>query len=203
MLEVFVIEVLLIGISLIETFVAVRPVLMASPYPFNRSQSTRVECFSNDLGIIHSVTITAELLDTDPSTSLLKVTKTNVTNNRSIVLVIPAPFNYSQIRSNVECQSTSYYGQLETRELEVLSVAEIPEKNVSTVTTSNNQMALLHCQTYGTNVCKSVEKKYPIGYCRPLFQRLLGSSHVILPVLRLLPYRPAPALPIDTPATIR
>jgi hypothetical protein len=167
MFEVLVIEVLLIGMSLIGTFVAVRPVLMASPYPFNRSESTLIECFSNDLGIIHSVTIIAELLNNDPSISLLKVTKTNVTNNRSIVLVIPAPFNYSQIRSNVECQSTSYYGQLEIRELEVLSVAEIPERNVSTVTASNNQMALLHCQTYGTNVCKMVEKKCQICYSRP------------------------------------
>ena len=205
MFEVLAIEVLLIGLFLVETFIATRPVVMAFPYPFNRSESTRIECFSNDLGTIHSITILAELLDTDPSTNLLRVTKTNVTNNRSIVYIIPAPFNYSRIRSNIECQSTSSYGQLEIRELEVLSVAEIPERNSSTVTASTNQMALLHCLTYGTNVCKNVEKKHLMGndYASSSFQRLPGSSHAMLLVFRSLPHQPVLVLPIDTPSTTR
>ena len=75
------------------------PILIGSPYPFNTSESSRIECFSNHLGAILSMIIIAPMLNIDKNISSLKYSQNNITNNRSIILTIFAPFNYTQLQS--------------------------------------------------------------------------------------------------------
>ncbi|UJR30080.1 hypothetical protein I4U23_017622 [Adineta vaga] len=144
---------LLVGIlfQTIDLFITNDPILIASPYPFNTSKSSSFECFSNDQGIILSLTIIATMFNTT-STSSLKTTEENIIHNGSIVLTIPILFNYSQLYSKIECRSKYHYGQHKFSQLEVFSVAEIPGKDFLSMSSSTNQLATIHCLTYGTNV---------------------------------------------------
>lgn len=132
-----------------------QPILLAKPYPFNRSESSRIECFTNDQSLILSLTILVTLLDnTFKSSSSFQSTANNITKNGSIVLNIPSPFNYSQLDSPIQCRSKYYHGEQKVRQLDVLSVVEIPEKELLTINTNIKQLIIIHCPIYGTNVCK-------------------------------------------------
>jgi hypothetical protein len=143
----------------IDVFVANEPLLIASPYPFNASKSSHIQCFSNDQSIILSLTITATMLATDTNTSSLQTTEDNVAKNGSIVLAIPALFNYSRLHSQIECRSSYYHGQQKFSRLEVFSVAEIPQSEFLLLNTYTNQLIAIHCLTYGSNVCMYDENK--------------------------------------------
>jgi len=129
------------------------PILIASPYPFNTSESSRIECFSNDQGIILSLSIIATMLDINKNNPSLKYTKDNTTKNGSIILIIPTLFNYSELHSKIECRSNYYHGEQKISHLEVLSVAEIPQIDLFTINTYIKQMVTINCLAYGTNVC--------------------------------------------------
>ena len=130
-------------------------ILLAQPYPFNRSESSRIECFTNDQSLILSLTILATLLDNNlKSFSSFQSTANNVTRNGSIILNIPAPFNYSQLDSQIECRAKYYHGEQKVEQLDVLSVVEIPEKELVIINTKIKQTIIIHCLIYGTNVCK-------------------------------------------------
>jgi len=146
--------ILLIILLSIDISITNDPILIASPYPFNRSESSHIQCFSNDQGIILSLTIIASMLDIHKNSSLLQYTKDNITKNGSIVLIIPAPFNYSQLHSKIECRSKYHHGEQKISELDVLSVVEIPQKDLFSINTYTKQMLTINCLAYGTNVCK-------------------------------------------------
>ena len=131
-----------------------RPILLAKPYPFNRSESSRIECFSNDQSLILSLTILATILDDNLKSSSFQSTSNNITKNGSIILNIPAPFNYSQFDSPIECRAKYYHGEQKVQQLDVLSVVEIPEKELITINTKIKEMIIIHCLVYGSNVCK-------------------------------------------------
>jgi hypothetical protein len=135
------------------------PILLASPYPFNTSESSRVECFSNDQGIIQSLSIIATMLNHNQNNPSLKSSEDNITKNGSIILIIPTPFNYSQLQSKIECRSKYHHGEQKINQLEVLSVVEILQKPFLSINTKTNQMFTINCRTYGTNVCKYLKKK--------------------------------------------
>ncbi|CAM2698361.1 unnamed protein product [Rotaria socialis] len=150
------------------------PILIASPYPFNTSKSSDLECFSNDQGIIQSLTIIAPMLDIGKNTPLLLSSKENVKNNASITLKIPTPFNYSKLNSKIECRSKYHHGQQQASQLKVLSVAEIIQKESFTINTYAKQMVAIDCLAYGTNVIaihwdfiKDISKRFydplPVG----------------------------------------
>lgn len=147
-------HVLLIIFLSIDFSISNNPILIASPYPFNRSKSSRIECFSNDQGIILSLKIIATMFNLDKNNPLLEYSKDNITKNGSIILIIPAPFNYSELQSKIECRSNYYHGEQKLSQLEVLSVVEIPEKEVFSINTYTKQMVTINCRTYGTNICK-------------------------------------------------
>jgi hypothetical protein len=151
--------ILLIIFLSIDISIPNNPILIASPYPFNRSESSHIQCFSNDQGIILSLTIIASMLDIHKNSSLLQYTQDNITKNGSIVLIIPAPFNYSQLHSKIECYSKYHHGEQKLIELEVLSVAEIPQKEFLSMNTHTKQMVTIQCITYGTNVCMYEENQ--------------------------------------------
>lgn len=130
------------------------PILIATPYPFNASKSTRLECFSNEQGPIFSLVIVADMTDEYSDLLPLKSVRTNVTNNGSVVLNISAPFNYSQLEANIQCRARYPYGVEKISELAVLSVVEIVEKQFLSIKTSAQDNATIHCRTYGTDVCK-------------------------------------------------
>ena len=44
-------------------------------------------------------------------------------------------------------------------QLEVLSVVEIPQKELLSINTYTKQMVTINCLTYGTNVCKYEKKQ--------------------------------------------
>ncbi|CAF3742874.1 unnamed protein product [Rotaria magnacalcarata] len=140
------------------------PILIASPYPFNTSKSSDLECFSNDQGIIQSLTIIAPMLDIGKNTPLLLSSKENVKNNASITLKIPPPFNYSKLNSNIECRSKYHHGQQQASQLEVLSVAEIIQKESFTINTYTKQRVAINCLAYGTNhISKRFYGPLPVG----------------------------------------
>lgn len=143
---------LLITLGSLVAFVASEPLLVASPYPFNTSKSSHIECFSNDQGSVLSLTITASLLPAVADTSSLQATNQSVVRNGSVVLTIPALFNYSQMLSQIECRSNYHHGEQRLSQLEVFSVAEIPGKQLLSLSSSTNQLITIHCLTYGTNV---------------------------------------------------
>jgi hypothetical protein len=151
--------ILLIILLSIDISITNDPILIASPYPFNRSESSHIQCFSNDQGIILSLTIIASMLDIHKNSSSLQYTKDNITKNGSIVLIIPAPFNYSQLHSKIECHSKYHHGEQKLSELEVLSVVEIPQKEFLSMNTHTKQMVTIQCVTYGTNVCMYEENQ--------------------------------------------
>ena len=76
-----------------------------------RSETSRIECFSNDQGIILSLTIIATMLDIDKTNPSLQYSKDNISKNESIILIIPAPFNYSKLHSKIECRSKYHHGE--------------------------------------------------------------------------------------------
>lgn len=131
-----------------------QPILLAKPYPFNRSESSHIECFSNDQSLILSLTILATISTKQFNSLFLHHTKTNITRNESIVWNIPAPFNYSQFDSSIQCRAKYYHGEQKLRQLDVLSVVEIPEKELLILHTNPKQLIIIHCPIYGTNVCK-------------------------------------------------
>lgn len=151
--------VLLIIFLSIDFTISNNPILIASPYPFNTSESSRIECFSNDQGIILSLTIIATMLDIDKPHPPIEYSKNDLTKNESIILTIPAPFNYSELHSKIECRSKYHHGEQKISQLEVLSVVEIPEKELFSINTNTKQMVNINCLVYGTNVCKYEENK--------------------------------------------
>ncbi|CAF1501069.1 unnamed protein product [Rotaria sp. Silwood1] len=163
----------LISLLSIHFSIANDPILIASPYPFNTSETSHIECFSNDQGIILSLTIIAAMIDIDRNASPLQYSKDNIENNGSIILTIPAPFNYSKLHSKIECRSKYHHGTQKISQLEVLSVAEITQKEFLTINTYTKQMVTINCLTYGTNVIiywdftkdisKNIFNSLPIG----------------------------------------
>jgi hypothetical protein len=132
------------------------PILIAKPYPFNRSETSRIECFSNDQGIILSLTIIATMLDMNLN---LQSNENNIIKNGSIILIIPAPFNYSKLDSKIVCRSKYHHGEQKIDQLDVLSVVEIPQKELFSINTYTKQMVTINCLTYGTNICMYKENK--------------------------------------------
>jgi len=147
-------HILLIIFLSIDFSISNNPILIASPYPFNTSKSSHIECFSNDQGIILSLKIIATMFNLDKNNPLLEYSKDNITKNGSIILIIPAPFNYSELQSKIECRSNYYHSEQKLSQLEVLSVVEIPEKELFSINTYTKQMVTINCRTYGTNICK-------------------------------------------------
>ena len=129
------------------------PLLIASPYPFNTSKSSRIQCFSNDQGIILSLTIVATMLDINQNNPSLQTSENNITKNGSVILTIPTAFNYSELNSKIECRSKYHHGQQKTSQLDVLAVVEIPQNELVSMNINTKQIAIIHCRTYGTNVC--------------------------------------------------
>ena len=127
------------------------PILVASPYPFNSSEAARVRCFTNEQGVVLSLTITADL---DASTAPLRSAEKELSNNGSVTLDIVAPFNYSRFESKIRCLSKFHHGVEETAELDVLSVAEIVQPEHLSIKVQAKQASSLHCRTYGTDVGK-------------------------------------------------
>lgn len=123
------------------------PILVASPYPFKTSESARVKCFTNEQGILLSLTITADL-----NSSALRSTEKEISNNGSVTLDIVAPFNYSRLESKIQCRAKFHHGVEKSTELDVLSVAEIFPKDALALKSQPNQEITLHCRTYGTDV---------------------------------------------------
>lgn len=123
--------------------------LVASPYPFNSSKTSQITCFSDDQGIVQSMNILAKMSDS----SVLQSSTENVTQNGSVVLMIPAPFNYSQLDAQIECRSKYHHGQQKVSKLDVVSVAEIPQNDLLTIETKTKQAIVINCLVYGTNVC--------------------------------------------------
>jgi hypothetical protein len=136
-----------------------QPILIAKPYPFNRSETSHIECFSNDQGIILSLTIIATMLEIDFNSPSLQSSRNNIIKNGSIILTIPAPFNYSKLDSKIECRSKYHHGQQKIDQLDVISVVEIPQKELFSINTYTKQMVTINCLTYGTNVCTYDDKK--------------------------------------------
>jgi hypothetical protein len=99
------------------------------------------------------------MLDIDKHIPSLQYTKDNIIKNESIVLTIPSPFNYSQLQSNIECRSKYHHGQQKTSQLQVLSVAEISQKEFLSMNANTKQMVTINCLTYGTNVCMYEKKR--------------------------------------------
>ncbi|CAF0765025.1 unnamed protein product [Adineta steineri] len=137
------------------------PILIASPYPFNTSKLSHIECFSNDQGIILSLTIIARMLDKNISS--LQYTKDNIIRNGSITLIIPTPFNYSELYSKIECRSKYHYGVQKFSELDIFSVVEIRQNEFLSISTYTNQKVTIHCLTYGTNVFISWDFNYDLS----------------------------------------
>jgi hypothetical protein len=160
MFHILLITLLLRDVLTAQNLFDYNPILIATPYPFNRSESSRIECFSNDQSMISSMTIIVLMLDNDKNSPPLKSSQNNLTNNGSIILTIAAPFNYSQLYSKIECRSKYHHGEQKTSQLEVLSVAEIPQTEVLSINTYTKQMVTLNCLTYGTNVCMYDENKF-------------------------------------------
>ncbi|CAF2663345.1 unnamed protein product [Rotaria sp. Silwood2] len=145
-------NIFLIGFLSIDFSIADDPIIIASPYPFNTSETSHIKCISNDQGIILSLTIIAAMIDIDKNISSLQYSKDNIKNNESIILTIPALFNYSKLHSKIECRSKYHYGEQKLSQLEVLSVAEITQKEFLIINTNTKQMVTINCLTYGTNV---------------------------------------------------
>ncbi|CAF1305345.1 unnamed protein product [Rotaria sordida] len=145
-------NIFLINLLSIHFSIANDPIIIASPYPFNTSETSYIECFSNDQGIILSLTIIATMIDIDKNISSLKYSKDNIKNNESIILTISTPFNYSKLHSKIECHSKYHYGVQKISQLDVFSVAEITQKEFLTINTYTKQMVTINCLTYGTNV---------------------------------------------------
>jgi hypothetical protein len=145
--------VLLINLLLINFCDANNPILIASPYPFNTSQTSHIECFTNDQSILLSLTITPTMLDTNNTIPSLQSTKDNIVKNGSVVLTIPPPFNYSQLYPKIECRSKYHHGVQKISQLDVLSAAEIPGKEFLSMNGKTKEMITINCLAYGTNVC--------------------------------------------------
>lgn len=89
-------DILLTTVLSICFSIANDPILIASPYPFNTSKPSQIECFSNDRGTILSLTIIAVMIDNDKNNRVLETSKDNVKNNECIILTVSVPFNYSK-----------------------------------------------------------------------------------------------------------
>ena len=99
------------------------------------------------------------MLDTDMNHPFLQYSENNIAKNGSIILTIPAPFNYSQLDSKIECRSIYHHGEQKLAQLDVLSVVEMPQQEQLSLNIHAKQMAIINCLTYGTNVCKYKENK--------------------------------------------
>lgn len=128
------------------------PLLLATPYPFNATEPSKIECFTNDLNNIRLMTLVAHLIQTDQGNSLLKSIGHNLTNNGSVHLTIESPFNYSQLEPEIECHCKYYTHLRKTAKLEVLSVAVIDQKDNLTISIHSNEKVKIHCRAYGTGV---------------------------------------------------
>ena len=147
------------------------PILIASPYPFNTSKSSHIQCFSHDESIIFSLTIIATMSD---MSSTLQSTKDNLIHNESVVLTIPVMFNYSQLHSKIECRSSYHHGPQKFSLLEVFSVAEIPDNSLQSMNALTNQIATIHCLTYGTDVCMQKKSSLQTKFCKNFCSDSLG-----------------------------
>jgi hypothetical protein len=147
-------HVLLIILLSINFSISNNPILIAWPYPFNTSESSRIECFTNDQGIILSLTIIATILDIDKTNPSLKYSKHDITKNGSIILILPVLFNYSELHSEIEYRLNYHHSEQKVSHLELLSVVEIPQKDLFSINTYTKQLITINCLAYGTNVCK-------------------------------------------------
>ena len=130
------------------------PIIIATPYPFNASETSYIQCYSNEIGFVRSLSVITSATNSNITMNNLKSFAANVSNNGSISLIIPSPFNYSSLTSNIQCTVRYHRFPPRISELEIVSVAVIAEEDYLSMKTLVKEMVKIYCRAFGTDVGK-------------------------------------------------